>query len=102
MYHYQKEGDQYQLVRTEDGKLISTMTHVAIVYRGRGVEAFMIKHGDAERVQRYYDKNVAALTRDGMMEEALDMKMIVSDKFDCKDLNRCLETTGYIEYPLRG
>jgi len=97
MYKYSSEFGSYYL-RSENGEIIFMTDEVSVLFDSDGY--VLLKHGRPEAVESYRKKMVDAYNKSGLQDYVKGLT-ILTGKFAVDDLNRILDTVGYIEVLLK-
>ena len=102
MYEYRMEDDQYVLFDTENGDILSRNDEIAIAFTIDLDDQMwtLHKHGNKERVEKWMDMTHRKFMDAGHADLARELR-VVSGKFPVEELNRCIDTTGYIEIMIK-
>ena len=92
---YELKDGTYFLTDAETGEVLREMDEVAIAFTISDAMWTLHKHGSTELVQRWHDRTVKKL-RDAGFDDLADEMAMISGKFPVEELNRCIDTTGYI------
>jgi hypothetical protein len=99
MYHYEKNEDGYSLINSEKSTPVykKPIKEVAIVFSTSLDDGFhtLHKHGNPELVQKWYNKTHESYIKSGFNDLA-DSLVFIQGEFDVDQLNRVLDTTGYL------
>jgi len=96
MYKYVLEDGTYFLTDEETGAILSGMDEVSIAFE-KGPEMWtLFKHGRKDLVQKWYSGIHIKLMQNDLKDMAENL-IVISGKFPVDELNRCLDTTGYIK-----
>jgi len=94
MFRCEKDGSGYYFIAGEE--ILYHIKELAMVF-SKDEEGMWTLHkiGEKETVQKWYDTVVAMYRVAGLADIANDMVMITG-AFPVEELNRCLDTSGYI------
>lgn len=97
LYCYALKNEQYYLMDGEE-VIAEPLDEVAIAFSTPNFEGDFFtlhKHGDVKNVEAWADNARSSFRKSGFddMAEAI---VVLSGKFDVDQLNRALDTTGYI------
>lgn len=96
MPRYSFENGEYILFYSDNGEVVCHMDEVALALSKDEPKMWTLhKHGSRENVQNWYDKIVKRYRAAGLHDIADEMVMIAG-KFPVDELNRCIESSGYI------
>lgn len=120
-FFYEKDGDNFVLIfesddGTRDTHFCGPEVAVGFTYDAdadRGIQYTTHRHGSPEAVERWASSNRLALRCSGYFAAAqvqgetaaavlrsLQPHIITSDQWEIEDLNRILDTTGYLKVAL--
>ena len=97
MYSY--ENGEYVMFYRDNGDVLCRIEEVAIAFSKESFDGGMWtlhKHGSKEAVQRWYD-NVTKKYREAGLDDIADEMVMIVGKFPVDELNRTIETSGYIK-----
>lgn len=89
--YYTKEHGSYYFY-DYSGNIIFMTDAVSIMYDAEG--GVLLKHGNPDQVQKHYEvyKKLQSVDPD-----LFNLKVVTSDKWNVAELNRILDTSGYIK-----
>jgi len=91
---YIHKNNKYSFISADEGIITREIDEVAIAF---DKETWTLhKHGRKEYVEKWFNKTIKIFKKAGFIDMANNMVMI-SGKFPVEELNRCLDTTGYIQ-----
>lgn len=96
MYHYTKIDGTYNLV-DEEGETLFSTKEICVGYSDSpDCGVVMHKHGSPVNVEKWLGDTREKLIGAGHLDMANEFKMIKSFEFPVDELNRVLDTTGYL------
>ena len=96
IYYSKNQFDLYVLHYGDNEQIIGEEVAIAFDDPGNDDMMTLLKHGTKENVSAYLDKVIPRYREAGLPEMADQLKMI-SGKFDVEELNRVIDTTGYLK-----
>lgn len=98
--HYIHDGEQY-ILETGSSR-IQCGTRIGIMYSDCRPDACVLhKHGSIEKVRAHAQKTQEKLRDSGLHTMADEIRVIETDCLPVSELNRCIDTTGYIDKLLK-
>lgn len=95
MYHYELRFGSYYLV-DERGSILFMTDTVAICFSRDDPIWTLHKHGSPDTVVEWYESTVANYRAHGL-DDIADSLALIEGKFPVDQLNRALDTTGYVK-----
>jgi len=93
MYHYNKSGNNFQLV-TDEGKVVWEGPEVAICFDKR--DGTMYRHGNPTIVNEVFNSATSTYVARGVCDIAESLVVVTSAAWGLELLNRCINITGYL------
>lgn len=95
MYRYVYENGEYLLTDGDD--ILYRYEEIAIAFSKDDEGMWtMHKHGSEKHVREWFNK-VTKLYRDAGHNDIADDIVMISGKFPVEEINRCIDTPGYIK-----
>jgi len=97
---YRKEDGVYILEEVDEHRgnkvrhEISRNREIAVAYDHR--DSVLHKHGNVESVTRWYHDAVKEIREAGYPEDALDLRLVTSDRWPVDALNRIIQISGIV------
>lgn len=100
MLLYGKQGDQYVLTDEDSGDVVAKIGETVMLAFSIDSEApdllILHKHGHPERVARWKEDSCAKLEQQGLSSLSGSFHT-VKGRFDLKELNHLIQTSGYLK-----
>lgn len=95
MYHYKYEDGRYNLFDEDLNKIVASYEQVAFCYDAK--HSVLIKHGEPEKVEKYFSNMVKLYSKFGLQDVAADQELLIlPNGFPVEEINKCLDICDYI------